>query len=1163
MSYWDLFQESKLSSSKRDNLKDSDFGIPEKRAYPLHDKAHIEAAVRMFPHADAKDKKELARRILMKAHKLGMDTSGWKSLQEYVQESATDTKDMATELDDIKEIYRKASQFSYGFLVNDRPETDQTKFTLPYMVKYYKTMSIDQIEQHKLGICFDHTYYIANELNSKKIKYKTFFIVIAHPVLDITLAHVFNVAFPKDGSKCVYIETAASGNDNGVFPSTEGAVIALPIKTLLKILKSILSKEKLTKKLVNMNNWRIDVLDVTDKLPSAGMKYASVFKHLYKHGKYIRNGHAKMTLDKTVFASKALNVVKPVQESAEGSSMIKVDDFPYDKVYFGSPTKYDGKMDLTRPLFVTPFKGLASIFAAAHNRDAMRYPKGHYNLGYDEWGLPDDQLNEYFDTIHIRIEGMPEVPEYEVDATGYVHEIDISDLKENIYRYPWMNEREALIGIVDHVDCVPTEVTVHCIIKGTEKKVMEGYTMARSPEAFLKKQRMLFMEDGEQENTNTESSSENKDDELDMPIPEYMKERLGIEDDDELEQKDDVTYSPADETTSTDTDESMSEFEIPEEDNGETAPTTETEDTSTESNTEDSSDTEQESKPMPSRFSSNDESSTSKESNSDDGLEGAKIDFQNFGKDNSDIQNEYDEDEVRMLNELIADEQYSIGRYFDGAKNTNDETLRRLYADIGAEESFHAEQLMFAKATLTGEEYTPRNPDIRKEYEELKSMGMDDESAMYTAADKFNLWGGNDALNNSDMSELAQEAAIIYESALQAEILSELYFESVQYPNKNDRALMIMESYYMEEVVNPVAQRKDMGGTQDFSLIRFIDKILRTVVDMGQRMGETINNAYKSGQIRANIIKRNIQKYGPLYFLKQGLHLYFYDAEHDIVDLTTPYLYTDLLYRLTDRICKDCRIQNNLEKSLAGKLSGKFKEAIRKVKNNETLIEFSDARLKPYQFQNVDQGVALANGAKFEKSPVPVNDNNKDMLASLLFGYTESKVTYQKDGKTVTASKNFNTTLECLNILTTSYAKFAQDTLKEITSLQGQMNTVYYSNRKLYDAALKYLRQIAQDLQKLTTATAHDLKEYLRLNKAVGDIKAETEAHDAADVAGEKYEGQTRRFNSALGNPDKDSTVGRMSPAKNAVQDAKEKGKNFIDKAKETISNIGNKQNKG
>ena len=80
-------QEAKLTTTKRDKLKASEFGIPEKRTFPLNDKNHVEAAVRMFPHADDSDKKELAKRIIRKAHEFGMDTSKWELLNKYIQEA--------------------------------------------------------------------------------------------------------------------------------------------------------------------------------------------------------------------------------------------------------------------------------------------------------------------------------------------------------------------------------------------------------------------------------------------------------------------------------------------------------------------------------------------------------------------------------------------------------------------------------------------------------------------------------------------------------------------------------------------------------------------------------------------------------------------------------------------------------------------------------------------------------------------------------------------------------------------------------------------------------------------------------------------------------------------------------------------------------------------
>lgn len=78
-----VVQEEKLSTDERNELSDDEFGIPEKRKFPLNDADHVEAAVKMFPHADSSDRKTLAKRILSKAKELNMDTSGWDTINKY------------------------------------------------------------------------------------------------------------------------------------------------------------------------------------------------------------------------------------------------------------------------------------------------------------------------------------------------------------------------------------------------------------------------------------------------------------------------------------------------------------------------------------------------------------------------------------------------------------------------------------------------------------------------------------------------------------------------------------------------------------------------------------------------------------------------------------------------------------------------------------------------------------------------------------------------------------------------------------------------------------------------------------------------------------------------------------------------------------------------
>ena len=60
-----IIQEAKLKASER-----TDFGLPEKKKYPMPDADHVRAAIRMFNHCDPEDEAELARNIkkYMKKH---------------------------------------------------------------------------------------------------------------------------------------------------------------------------------------------------------------------------------------------------------------------------------------------------------------------------------------------------------------------------------------------------------------------------------------------------------------------------------------------------------------------------------------------------------------------------------------------------------------------------------------------------------------------------------------------------------------------------------------------------------------------------------------------------------------------------------------------------------------------------------------------------------------------------------------------------------------------------------------------------------------------------------------------------------------------------------------------------------------------------------------
>ena len=65
--------DDRLSSEEKKELPDSDFGLPERREYPMPDAAHVRAAEAYFRYCPEELKPELARAILRRAREFGVD----------------------------------------------------------------------------------------------------------------------------------------------------------------------------------------------------------------------------------------------------------------------------------------------------------------------------------------------------------------------------------------------------------------------------------------------------------------------------------------------------------------------------------------------------------------------------------------------------------------------------------------------------------------------------------------------------------------------------------------------------------------------------------------------------------------------------------------------------------------------------------------------------------------------------------------------------------------------------------------------------------------------------------------------------------------------------------------------------------------------------------
>jgi hypothetical protein len=156
-----------------------------------------------------------------------------------------------------------------------------------------------------------------------------------------------------------------------------------------------------------------------------------------------------------------------IQEAAtRDEKMIPIKPPKTDEVYFGSPTNYMPEIDLDRPLFVSPYKGIASIFIWRDWSLQNRIPGGSYNHNYEEWiNFDEKKMKNPLKEVHVYVEGAPFLEPFTVEQEGYIHCISTKDYIDNFFRKPWMTkDLEYLIANTDNMKVEFTR-SIRCKVK--------------------------------------------------------------------------------------------------------------------------------------------------------------------------------------------------------------------------------------------------------------------------------------------------------------------------------------------------------------------------------------------------------------------------------------------------------------------------------------------------------------------------------------------------------------------------------------------------------------------------------------------------------------------------------------------------------------------------
>lgn len=469
-------------------------------------------------------------------------------------------------------------------------------------------------------------------------------------------------------------------------------------------------------------------------------------------------------------------------------------------------------------------------------------------------------------------------------------------------------------------------------------------------------------------------------------------------------------------------------------------------------------------------------------------------DIEAFGTDTSTVQNEYDPAEIETLNELIADEQHAMSAYFEAGKTTKNALLSRLYADIGKEEAFHSEQLLYAKSEITGEKYEPSDPEVKKEYEELLENGMDEETAMTTIADRHSL--NVQSLIEDDDNGVEEIEAIeadidnLEEQFTQTFANCEFLLaicESTAYKNHYELRKAydeFAEAVVMEAMDNAVEKNAASIATNPIViLVRGIRGIIVFIKDLVNKISTFLKKRVIKGRRYKDWIKKN----GISGLFSKGFSLYFYNDETSNVELSDAFAYMNLCMNLTGEVAKACKVAP--PKVEPGKATGRsypFKQL-----NN----------MKAISYASLDNGIDKLNGVVFSKSKIIVTADNQEMLADMFFGYTDDKIatgTVEKnsDGtrnsqmqyKSVNIYNSLMYVLEWASAMMTSTEKW----MNELQKIAANKHSIYYKDPTKFRDCLNAMKQIIKGYSRLIKCLTHDTSECMKLDneliKAVNSI---------------------------------------------------------------------------
>ena len=441
--------------------------------------------------------------------------------------------------------------------------------------------------------------------------------------------------------------------------------------------------------------------------------------------------------------------------------------------------------------------------------------------------------------------------------------------------------------------------------------------------------------------------------------------------------------------------------------------------------------------------------------------------------------NQYDPEETSRLMGFVADKGKALSDYVEAAKVSKIDFLQRLYSDIADEERFHLEQLLFAHSEITGTKYEPHDPDIRKEYEELLALGMDEGSAMATAVDKFNLRPKTNGDIDKDLKDLNEQNAQLEQAVLYLDTVRLVYESGDEALIEKVQNLYVTEGFIQEDVsvTNNYVYSKKM------SPLRLIIGLFVSIGKIARKIYQTIRKFIEGGNHRLVKTVEFVKKHGIAELFKAtNVALYLWNDKTSSMDIDPILYYANNCFWLTKACARMC----GLNKAQYGNM----------IMSKDRLFVNVNQRFR----QIPPEVTCYRNITSLDiiKSKVVVNQNNADRLANYFFAKGQYDDEIDKayanginfnvipaSGFPINGLGNFFTIINTSTMILDSFSQVAQNFAGEVEGLQNTDHSVYYTKPKVYNNCIDYLAASAKATQKIINILVSDINSITTLESVI------------------------------------------------------------------------------